>query len=220
VFRTPPHPVAVTPMPIDAVALVVSDLRRVYPSLPGVNGPQQSAERFAEQWCALDGSAWHVRMRQRVHVLTEVRALRDVAAGELRPPQEFDAPLVRDWVAGFVRDTGIVGDASELADRLLQSGRPYVWDDHGARCMVAAARDTPSGACVNAVYTPPENRRRGYATAAVATLSRRLLEAGKTFCCLYTDVANPTSNAIYKRIGYEPIREDVEIVFGSQNFPG
>jgi predicted GNAT family acetyltransferase len=66
---------------------------------------------------------------------------------------------------------------------------------------------------VNAVYTPPEQRRKGYATAAVAALSGMLLAAGKDFCCLYTDVANPTSNSIYRKIGYRPVREDAELVF-------
>jgi hypothetical protein len=79
--------------------------------------------------------------------------------------------------------------------------------------MVAATRETTSGCSINTVYTPPRFRRHGYATAAVAALSGRLLESGRRFCCLYTDVANPTSNSIYAKIGYKPIRDDVEIAF-------
>jgi predicted GNAT family acetyltransferase len=79
--------------------------------------------------------------------------------------------------------------------------------------MVASQRETRSGCAVNMVYTPPQFRRSGYATAAVATLSDALLKGGRRFCCLYTDVANPTSNSIYAKIGYRPIRDDVEIDF-------
>jgi hypothetical protein len=38
-------------------------------------------------------------------------------------------------------------------------------------------------------------------------LSRQLLGEGNRFCCLYTDLDNPTSNAIYARIGYRPVSD-------------
>jgi uncharacterized protein len=79
--------------------------------------------------------------------------------------------------------------------------------------MAAATRDTGTGCSINTVYTPPQYRRRGYATAAVAALSLMLLEGGRRFCCLYTDISNPTSNSVYARIGYVPIRDYMEIAF-------
>ena len=103
------------------------------------------------------------------------------------------------------------GEPVEATARFLESGRLHIWDDAGPKSMAAAARETPRGISVNAVYTPPKYRCRGYATATVAALSRQLLAEGKAFCCLYTDAANATSNAIYERIGYRPIRDDVEI---------
>jgi GNAT superfamily N-acetyltransferase len=57
----------------------------------------------------------------------------------------------------------------------------------------------------NAVYTPPELRRQGFATAYVARLSKELLDEGFAFCVLFTDLANPTSNSIYARIGYQAV---------------
>jgi hypothetical protein len=71
--------------------------------------------------------------------------------------------------------------------------------------IAALARSTRRGVTVNAVYTPPEQRGRGHASALVAALSEEGLRRGKEFCVLYTDLANPTSNAIYQRIGYRPI---------------
>jgi predicted GNAT family acetyltransferase len=64
------------------------------------------------------------------------------------------------------------------------------------------------------VYTPPQLRGRGYATSLVAELSRALLDAGRRFCFLYTDLANPTSNAIYERIGYVKVAEAAMVAFG------
>jgi len=77
--------------------------------------------------------------------------------------------------------------------------------------MVGAVRDTPHTTGIGAVYTPPRFRGRGYATAAVATLSRQLLDGGRSSCFLYTDLANPVSNAIYRRVGYEPLQDVVDI---------
>jgi hypothetical protein len=83
--------------------------------------------------------------------------------------------------------------------------------DREPRCMVGAVRDTPNTTGVAAVYTPPPFRNRGYANIAVATLSQKLLDAGRSSCFLYTDLANPVSNAVYRRVGYEPIDDVVEI---------
>jgi uncharacterized protein len=104
--------------------------------------------------------------------------------------------------------------APDVTQQLIGRGQLHFWLDGGhPRAMVAATRETRSGCAINTVYTPPQFRRCGYATAAVATLSASLLDAGRRFCCLYTDLANPTSNAIYAKIGYRPIRDDSEIAF-------
>jgi predicted GNAT family acetyltransferase len=89
-----------------------------------------------------------------------------------------------------------------------------LWEHDGEIVSFAGwGGPTPNGARVGPVYTPPELRGRGYATAATAELSRRLLASGRRFCFLYTDLANPTSNAIYERIGYRRVCESAEIVF-------
>jgi uncharacterized protein len=93
-------------------------------------------------------------------------------------------------------------------------GNPAVRDDGGMpRSMAAVVRRTPRGSGIAALYTPPEHRGRGYATALVATLSRGDMERGSAFCFLHTDLANPTSNRIYQRIGYRPVCDVVDLVF-------
>jgi hypothetical protein len=63
------------------------------------------------------------------------------------------------------------------------------------------------------VYTPPELRGRGYASALTAHVSAEQLAAGRSFCFLYTDLANPTSNRIYVALGYERVCDSVEYAF-------
>ncbi|HEX7080382.1 MAG TPA: GNAT family N-acetyltransferase [Gammaproteobacteria bacterium] len=213
-FRTPPHRVRITTLPPDAAACLVEDVHEACGRVTGVGGPVAEAERFAEEWALRFRAEWRVRMRLRLHVLTRVIFPEHPPDGELRPAAAEELPLVLEWTRNFVRDVDVLEDPERLALRLLASGRLYFWDDGGPRCMVAAARDTPSGVCVNAVYTPREERRRGYATVAVAVLSRLLLADGYRFCCLYTDLSNATSNAIYRRIGYEARHDEVDIDFG------
>jgi len=80
-------------------------------------------------------------------------------------------------------------------------GAPVAMSGHSGR--------TGHGIRVGPVYTPPEHRGRGYATALVAEQTRWLLERNPS-CFLYTDLANPTSNGIYQRIGYRQVGESAE----------
>lgn len=214
-FRTPPLLLALTRLPQEVIVMLAAHVRSVYPALPGVGGPFEEASAFAEAWSAGVATSWNVRTRLLIHELTEVSFPASPPNGKLRRVADAEIGLIQEWAAAFVRDTGIRETPEAYAQRLLSSPNLYLWDDQGARCMVAATRDTPTGVCVNAVYTPPVDRGCGYASAAVATLSDAILRSGKSFCCLYTDAANPTSNSIYQRIGYRPVREDVDIDFVS-----
>jgi predicted GNAT family acetyltransferase len=88
-----------------------------------------------------------------------------------------------------------------------------LWEDGDVVSVAGFGGETPNGIRIGPVYTPPELRGRGYATALVAELSSKLLAEGRRFCFLYTDLANPTSNAIYERIGYVRVCESAEIAF-------
>lgn len=201
-------------MPAAAIAALVEDVGRVYSSLNGVGGPAAVAEAFAQTWTARHGGTWKTRFRMRLHELTRVSFPAPLPAGSLRKATEADLPLAREWTDAYVRDVGLAVPVPDMAQRLVARGLLFFWTDAGRECaMASSSRETRSGCAINMVYTPPRFRRSGYATAAVATLSDALLKSGRRFCCLYTDLANPTSNSIYAKIGYRPIRDDVEIDF-------
>lgn len=211
VFRTPPHQVGVTELPADAIPPLVTSLRELYLNLPGVAGPERTATAFATEWTARFGGDWSVHHHQRLHSITSVAPPGMRAAGFLRQALAPDLPVARAWIAGFIKDTGIRHVSTEAGERLIRDGRLYFWMDGEPRCMVAAMRDTPHTTGIGGVYTPPRFRNQGYATMAVATLSQRLLESGRQSCFLYTDLANPASNIVYRRIGYEPLHDVVDI---------
>jgi predicted GNAT family acetyltransferase len=99
-------------------------------------------------------------------------------------------------------------EATASADRHIASGGTSFWVVDGEPVSYAGAYNfTPNGVRVGPVYTPPEHRRRGYAAALVAEVTERELNNGRAFAYLYTNLANPTSNALYQRIGYRRVGE-------------
>jgi len=211
--RTPPRALVLSRMPAGAIALLTEDVGSAYSSVSGVTGPTADAEAFAGAWIERHGGTSRTRFRMRLHELTRVSFAGPLPPGSLRQAADADLPLAREWMDEHVSDTGIAPSAPDVTEQLIARGQLNFWlDGGGPRAMVAATRETRSGCAINTVYTPPRFRRRGYATAAVATLSETLLTAGRRFCCLYTDLANPTSNSIYAKIGYRPVRDETEIV--------
>ncbi len=165
-------------------------------------------------------------MRQGIYALEHVEPPSGVP-GTLRVATTADRELALGWLLAFAAEAiheGAPGAdrAEAMLDFRLSSPTAGValWEDGGEPVSLAGwGGPTPNGIRVGPVYTPPERRGRGYATALTAELSQRLLdgrlfEDGRRACFLYTDLANPTSNAIYERIGYRRVCESAEIVFG------
>ena len=120
--------------------------------------------------------------------------------------------LVTDWVVAFsteaMPEQPPIDDPEAVADRWIARVNRllYLWEDGGrVVSLVGAGGETPNGIRIGPVYTPPDARGRGYATSLTAAASADQLERGRRFCFLFTDLANPTSNAIYQSIGYEPV---------------
>ena len=213
-FRTPPFKLGLTRLPKESLRPVVDHVANVYSELPAVLGPEEEARGFAELWSERNGCRWSMGMRQRIHALERVILPERPPGGVLRPAVSSDLPLLVDWIEAFSRDTGTSGGDSRVrAEELVRDESIYLWEDGGPRSMAAAPGRTPHGVRVGYVYTPPSFRGCGYATSAVASLSDWLLRGGHRMCFLYTDLSNPTSNAIYARIGYEPICEVMDFTF-------
>jgi hypothetical protein len=191
-----------------ALVLLAEDANRACPAVIELLGPEPTISDFVHRFSGLRGVDIAGRMSQRIHQLTEVSFPGPPAQGQLRRAVSGDFEIVRGWVAAFMAEAGeTAGDPREVASSRIGSGQLYLWDDREPVSMAASAGKTPGGVRVNLVYTPPHKRGRGYATACVAELSRQLLQEGNRFCCLYTDLDNPTSNAIYARIGYRPVSD-------------
>ncbi len=190
---------------LDAVA---RELHAAGTALPGVNGSADIANKFALRWSELSGCSYRVQMAQRIYQLSRVTN-QSRAAGRLREPTLPDEALLREWRAAFSIDAeGMDREEAEkdAALPLRKSRHLLLWEvDGSAVSMAGYSGRTPNGIRIAWVYTPPENRGKGFAGACVAALSQKLLDDGRKFCFLYTDLANPISNHVYLKIGYQPV---------------
>lgn len=214
VFCTPPWPLGVSAVPVQAVPQLVDYLQELQFAPPGVSGPRDPADAFAAAW----GPAASLLMNMRCYRLDRLREPQ--VPGEFRLGGMADVGLLAQYLQAFM--TAVVG--SDVEDRpqlrirqsLVLGNAHGIWSDDGVVRAVARASIPQRGMSrVGLVYTPPEHRRRGYGAAVTAAASRWALDAGADDVVLFTDLANPTSNSIYQRIGYVPVYDAVEYRFAT-----
>lgn len=225
-MRTPPFPIFLSPMPPAAVDAMVATLLNACPDAAGVTGPVVEADSFAAEWSLRSGQAATIAMRQRAFRLDAVIEPRSVA-GSARLAGERDAELLLAWEDAFGREAeptatgsseGEAGRTERHRQRVaarIAEERAFLWEVDGAPVSYVGANVPVADVVrVGPVYTPPEHRGHGYASALVADVSQYALDAGAVACSLFTDLANPTSNKIYQAIGYRPVADVLRYAFG------
>lgn len=215
-IRTPPRALVLSQVKdVQAIEMIAQDLHLIQTFLPGVHAPSTSAKAFAQAWCSLTGQSYQLEMGLRVFQLEQVRSIYNVP-GYLRLAKQSDRQLLLDWYKAFELEALHSNDsnAERAVERHLQQGTIYLWEHEVPVSMASRVGRTPNGARVSLVYTPPEYRTKGYASACVAQLSQTLLNQGYQYCFLFTDQTNPTSNHIYQTIGYQPVGDWQNYSFG------
>jgi len=218
VFQSPlDYTATMTAMSSEAVAAVVETICSGGVNLPGITGEAAVAAMFAGQWTEVNRAAAMPVEGQRIY---EVRVVErpTTVAGRLRQAEAADRDLVVGWFDAFHIDIGEghggggLDAAAAVVDRRLPRGDFRIWDSDRAVSMAATSTAVAGVVRISAVYTPPELRGSGYATSCVAELSDEVLTGGNR-CILYTDLGNPTSNSIYRKIGYRATTEVLRYQF-------
>src|SRR5262245_22979216 len=212
---TPPRHLIIARMPDPALVALADYFLQKSITVPGVVGPKNRSQLFAAHWKNQTKKDFCLKMNQRIYACEHV-AVPVYSRGHFRQAIESDGALLVDWAGDFCRDAGIEDEVDYMRARIpngIAKQSLFVWDNDQVVSMALVQRETAHGICVSMVYTPLHLRKRGYATSFVAALTQRMLDSGKRFCCLYTDLTNPTSNAIYQKIGYEPVCDSEDMVF-------
>ena len=217
-MRTPPHKVLLALFSGDpvSIAMVLADSISAFsPSLPRVIVDLEIADPFAKHWCAKHKITIEERMAQRVYRLEGINNIA-FSSGKLRLASIEDKELLTRWMHSFYLDALASASPNTPEDDIapkINRKEVYLWEDSVPVSMAAKTTPTENGIRINSVYTPPEFRNRRYATSCVAMLCKELLDSGLKFCMLYTDLANSTSNSIYKKIGFEEVCDSAEYTF-------
>ena len=215
-MHTPTFPILLSQVSWQAAAELACDLATAGRELSGVSAAEDAADAFASAWQDRTGDTITVYRRMRLFRLAELIPPEPGPEGTARLATERDRDLLAAWFDAFAREVGDPPrhDNRALVDGRLGHGGITVWEADGAPVSVAGLTRTVAGMVrVGPVYTPPELRGRGYAGAATAAVSQAALAAGLRDVVLYTDLANPTSNALYQRLGYRPVEDRVIFSF-------
>jgi GNAT superfamily N-acetyltransferase len=221
-----PYPLFVLPMPEDAALGLAQALHERGEEVGGVNGALPAARTCADEVARLGGGRAEVARHTRLHQLDGPHTLVTprATAGRLRSATEDDLELVLAWFEAFARAADEQGGHEPGSHHVLVEDRDtmrrrvagqeiWLWEGPGGEVVhLTAVHPAALGAArIGPVYTPPEHRGRGYAGATVATVAGQVLAAGAV-PCLYTDQANPVSNALYARLGFRAVVDQVDLV--------
>ncbi|MFB4421331.1 GNAT family N-acetyltransferase [Streptomyces sp. QL37] len=170
--------------------------------LPGVNADRDTARALAARW-----PRHRVDEEHRLYRLGTLMPPSPAPAGRPRTATTADRALLTGWIRAFGEETGQSADRAErVVDERTAHGGLTLWETDGEPVSVAGvSRMIAETVRVANVYTPPRHRGRGYAAAVTAEAGRAARDAGAREVLLFTDLANPTSNGVYRRIGYEPV---------------
>lgn len=209
------RPLLLSRLDSQAVRALVRRLEVDKLSLQGVRGPRAAAEDFATEWAA------KARVKKSLQIADLLYAARSISmpppeGGMMLVAKEEHHGLSLEWHQAFVHET-LPDESSErevLGQRifsLIEEENLVLWRNAAGRVtsMAAQVRETPNGATISLVYTPHSERTKGYAGRLVAALSQRILDRGKSYCSLYTNSANPVSNSLYRKLGYEFVTRGV-----------
>lgn len=222
-MRTPPARLLLSIVSdLTALSVIADALCESNATVPGVFAPKAVAAAFAEYWTKRTGRLTRLAFNERVYRLDKVSPVHGVAGG-MREATISDAALLVDWLIDFTNEAlpihAISREDAERSVNLRFDAPPdraawRLWIvDNQPVAMAGFHGRTPNAARLGPVYTPPQFRKRGYGSALTAALSQEILDTGRQFVTLFTDLANPTSNHIYQQIGYQPVLDWDEYLF-------
>lgn len=208
-LMTPPHRLILYSSDDNCEAtcqFLINKILKSQIDIPGVIGPNNIASTFKKQWELIHSHCAKLSMSMRVYVLNKVEMPKR-PSGHFRIAKDEDALTIQKWIDNFYQDVfpnnnNVIKDDAILK---IKEGNLFVWDDNGLVTMVDKRRPTKNGYVIGLVYTPENQRNKGYATANVAELCQLILNSGKKYCSLFTDLSNPISNSIYQKIGFKPL---------------
>jgi len=211
-LRTPPFSLTMARGSVEAAAALGrarahAEAAGTVETLPGVTAPKALAKAFAEAFAAEAGCAPRLATEMRLYDLERVQHPKTLPGGAGRLAVSSDLDTAVELYSAFVDELDVPsGGVRSTVERGIADERFYLWTIDGRDVSMALrGGDTPNSTRIALVFTRPEARGKGYAGACVAMATQAVLDSGKRWACLNADLANPTSNALYVRLGFRPV---------------
>ncbi|MEV5985871.1 GNAT family N-acetyltransferase [Streptomyces sp. NPDC052051] len=211
ILRTPPYQLNLTALDAGAAEALAVRLAQDGYAIPSVGGPAETVAAFATAWERRTQIPAALERRHRLYRLGTLTPPKPAPPGRARTATAEDRALVARWYARFHTDIGETGrqDADRWAAARIAHGGVTLWEtpDGTPVAMAGAMPEVAGQVRVAPVYTPAPLRGRGYAGAATAAVTQAALDSGAAEVLLFTDLANPTSNGLYQRLGYRAVAD-------------
>jgi predicted GNAT family acetyltransferase len=196
--------------------LFIENILNNFNHIPGISGELNLAEAFKQKWVEETKCTAELYMKLRCYKLEKVNEY-NRPDGIFRKAIINDIETLKKYKIEFNKQNNEpINDDEKLFRSMeddIKSELYYVWENKKIVSMAKKVRPTKNGMAINNVYTSKEYRNRGYGTAVVSELSKSILNSGKIFCTLFTDLANPISNSIYQKIGYKKVCDNINYSF-------
>jgi len=213
------RPLAITRMNVEAVEQLCSTLKFKDIALAGVVGEEVSSKNFSKCYCFSIGVTSTLGMYQGVYETDKIKIPKNKVL-KMHLARKDNLEVTAKFMAGFINDCfpsdkNVAEKSKKMARRHIKNQSSYllVNEQNDFVSMAANNRETRNTACISWVYTPPQFRMQGYGAMITALVSQKMLDSGKKRCNLFTDLKNPTSNSIYKKIGYKMIGKSKQFEF-------
>lgn len=210
IIHTPPYPLGIADLPLRALPSLVRELIEMDRTVRAVRGSTEVAEAFGREW-------WRPEVSRRTERLYRLGTLAPCAApGKARTATMGEIDEAARWMRAFQEEARIdrAADPTPVVSARINR-EELIWWESGDRRVSLAGFSTPVAGMsrVGPVYTPPEFRRRGYGSAVTHAASRRAMDEGAAEVLLFADLANLTSNSIYRKLGFREVADQVTIHF-------
>lgn len=211
---TAPYPLNIIIVEEDSIESIIDELvarlREEAVAISSVIGVKQVAFHFASKWTNVEATERKV-VNEGIYRLDTIQTDLTYSEGHWRNAVDKDVALIAKWYILFEIDAKLPPTENDVVQKqvevFIQNNEVFVWEVDGrVVSMMKKARPTKHGVTVSMVFTPEDERKKGYARSLVAKVSAELLKEYE-FCILFTDLANPTANKIYREIGYQQITE-------------
>lgn len=217
----PTFPIIINHWPESESNFLAADLWQNNVTFDGVVGPEPSVSILANAYQAKSSKNLLRSMNQSLFACTSVIAPR-LTFGRMRPatPEPTELTQLAEWMQAFDQEAlptathASIEAMQQVVKKRIEAGNFFVWENENKKIvsMAGFAGPTETSVRINAVYTPHQFRKNGFASQLVASMTSLALKSKKNVT-LYTDKLNPTSNKIYQAIGYQFVGDSAHIRF-------